>query len=41
MLDAAYQLRDQLGELDPAVCEVLVALADRAAATWADPDAGM
>ncbi len=40
VLDAANQLRDQLGEPDPAVSELLVALADRAAATWADPDAG-
>ena len=41
VLDAAHQLRDQLGEPDPAVSELLVALADRAAATWEDPDAGM
>jgi GH15 family glucan-1,4-alpha-glucosidase len=41
VLDAAHQLRDQLGLTDPAVCELLVALADRAAATWEDPDAGM
>jgi GH15 family glucan-1,4-alpha-glucosidase len=41
VLDAAYQLRDQLGELEPAVAELLVALADRAAAIWTEPDAGM
>jgi GH15 family glucan-1,4-alpha-glucosidase len=41
VLDAAHQLRDQLGDLSPAVRELLIALADRAAATWADPDAGM
>jgi hypothetical protein len=39
--DAAHQLRDELGELDPAVSDLLIALADRAAATWDDPDAGM
>ena len=41
VLDAAHQLRDQLGDVDPAVSELLTALADRAAATWTDPDAGM
>ncbi|HWG15168.1 MAG TPA: glycoside hydrolase family 15 protein [Streptosporangiaceae bacterium] len=41
VLDAAYQLRDQVGEPEPAVTDLLVALADQAAATWEDPDAGM
>ena len=41
VLDAAHQLRDELTDLDPAVGELLTALADRAAATWAEPDAGM
>ncbi len=41
VLDAVEQLRDQLGELDEPTRELLVALADRAAATWRDPDAGM
>jgi GH15 family glucan-1,4-alpha-glucosidase len=41
VLDAAYQLRDQLGDLDPAVRELLVALANQAEANWDQPDAGM
>jgi GH15 family glucan-1,4-alpha-glucosidase len=41
VLDAAHRLRDQLGDLDPAVCDLLVALADQAAASWEHPDAGM
>jgi GH15 family glucan-1,4-alpha-glucosidase len=41
VLDAAHQLRDQLGELDEHTRALLVALADRAAATWREPDAGM
>ena len=41
VLDAAHLLRDTLGELTPAVQQLLVALADRAAAIWTEPDAGM
>ncbi len=41
VLDAAHLLRDNLGELTPAVQQLLVALADRAASTWTEPDAGM
>ena len=41
VLDAAYLLRDQLGELDDAVRELLVGLVERAAAQWSEPDAGM
>ncbi len=41
VLDAAHLLRDQLGELEPATQQLLVALADRAAHTWSEPDAGM
>ena len=41
VLDAVEQLRDQLGELDEPTRELLVALANRAATTWREPDAGM
>ena len=41
VLDAAHVLRDQLGDLDETVKELLVVLADRAAAQWMEPDAGM
>ena len=41
VLDAAEQMREQLGELDEPTQRLLVALADRAAATWREPDAGM
>jgi hypothetical protein len=41
VLDAAYLLRDQLGDLAPATQQLLVALADRAARSWQQPDAGM
>ncbi|MBA3317110.1 MAG: glycoside hydrolase family 15 protein, partial [Gemmatimonadales bacterium] len=41
VMDAVEQLRDQLGELDHPTRELLVALADRAATTWREPDAGM
>jgi GH15 family glucan-1,4-alpha-glucosidase len=41
VLDAAHVLRDSLGELTEPVQEMLVTLADRAAAHWRDPDAGM
>ena len=41
VLDAAHILRDQLGELDAPVQDMLVMLADRAAEAWSTPDAGM
>jgi len=41
VLDAAHLLRDNLGPLDRPVQELLVALANRVAATWMQPDAGM
>jgi GH15 family glucan-1,4-alpha-glucosidase len=41
VLDAAHVLRDQLGELEEGTRELLTALADRAAASWKEPDAGM
>jgi len=41
VLDAVEQLRDQLGELDEPTRDLLITLADRAASTWREPDAGM
>ncbi len=41
VLDAAHLLRDQLGELTAPTQQLLVALANRAAHTWEQPDAGM
>ena len=41
VLDAVHLLRDELGELDEPVQALLVELADRAAAHWHEPDAGM
>jgi len=41
VLDAAHLLRDQLGDLTPPVQQLLISLADRAAAAWENPDAGM
>ena len=41
VLDAVEQLRDRLEELDEPTRELLVALANRAATTWREPDAGM
>jgi GH15 family glucan-1,4-alpha-glucosidase len=41
VLDAAHQLSDQLGELSEPTQALLVALANRAATTWGEPDAGM
>lgn len=41
MLDAAHLLRDQLGEFAVPTQQLLVSLADRAASTWEQPDAGM
>ena len=42
VLDAAYLLRDRLGEyFSASLRELLVSFADRAAASWREPDAGM
>ena len=41
VLDAALLLRDSVGGFAPAVVDLLVALADRAADTWPEPDSGM
>ncbi len=41
LLDAAAQLRDQLGDLSAATRDFLVGLADGAAARWRQPDNGI
>ncbi|WP_184539370.1 glycoside hydrolase family 15 protein [Micromonospora polyrhachis] len=41
VLEAAYRMRDQLHEFDEELRELLVGLADQAAATWREADAGM
>jgi GH15 family glucan-1,4-alpha-glucosidase len=41
VLDAVHLLRNDLGELDERLRDLLVVLADRAADEWAEPDAGM
>jgi len=41
MLDAAYRLRDELGELEPAIRTFLAGLADAAAAQWERTDHGI
>jgi GH15 family glucan-1,4-alpha-glucosidase len=41
VLECAWVLRDQLGELTPPTAAFLRSLADRAAATWREPDAGI
>ncbi len=41
VLDAAHLLQDQLGEFTVSTQQLLVALANRAARTWEEPDAGM
>lgn len=41
LIDAAYQLREQLGELDPATRSFLAGLADAAAAQWEQTDNGI
>ncbi len=41
VLECAWVLRDQLGELSPPTAAFLRSLADRAAATWREPDAGI
>ena len=41
VLECAWVLRNQLGELTPPTAALLRALADRAAASWREPDAGI
>ena len=41
VLEVAHLLRDDVAEFPPAVADLLVALADRAATDWAEPDSGM
>lgn len=41
VLDATYLLKDVLGPFQPSVQRMLVMLANRAAACWTEPDAGM
>jgi len=41
VLECAWVLRDQLDELAPPTAAFLRSLADRAAATWREPDAGI
>ncbi|MET3769144.1 GH15 family glucan-1,4-alpha-glucosidase [Marisediminicola sp. UYEF4] len=41
LLDAAFQLRHQLGKMEPATREFLAALADAAASHWERPDNGI
>lgn len=41
LLDAAYRLRDQLGDLEPATRIFLAGLADAAAAQWEQADRGI
>jgi GH15 family glucan-1,4-alpha-glucosidase len=41
LLDAAYRLRDQLGELDDATKRFLISVADAAAAKWMETDQGI
>ena len=40
-LDAAFQLREQLGEIEPATRTFLIAQADAAASQWEQPDNGI
>jgi len=41
LLDAAFQLRNQLGDMEPTTREFLAALADAAASHWERPDNGI
>lgn len=41
LLDAAFLLREQLGEIEPATRTFLIALADSAARQWQQPDNGI
>lgn len=41
VLDAAWQLREELGELEDVVCDFLCTLADHTVENWDKPDAGI
>jgi GH15 family glucan-1,4-alpha-glucosidase len=41
LLDAAFRLRGQLGDIEPATRTFLIALADAAASQWQQPDNGI
>ncbi len=41
VLECAWILREQLGQLSPTTADFLISVADRAAATWREPDAGI
>ncbi|WP_159943350.1 MULTISPECIES: glycoside hydrolase family 15 protein [unclassified Nocardiopsis] len=41
VLECAWVLRDRLGDLSPTTAAFLCGLADRAATTWTEPDAGI
>ncbi|MBQ1050593.1 glycoside hydrolase family 15 protein [Micromonospora sp. C51] len=41
VLECAWVLRDQIADLSPAAADLLRSLADRAADTWRQPDAGI
>jgi GH15 family glucan-1,4-alpha-glucosidase len=41
VLDSAHLLRERIGTFGDEIRELLIALTDRAAAAWRDPDAGM
>ncbi len=41
LLDAAFRLREQLGDIEPATRTFLIALADAAASQWQQPDNGI
>jgi GH15 family glucan-1,4-alpha-glucosidase len=41
LLDAAFRLRGQLGDIEPATRTFLIALADAAARQWQEPDHGI
>ncbi len=41
VIDAVYLMRDEPGMFDPIVTRLVSALADKAAASWREPDAGM
>ncbi len=41
VIDAVHVLRDELGDLDERLQDLVVVLADRAAAQWSEPDAAM
>ncbi|MEJ7653182.1 MAG: glycoside hydrolase family 15 protein [Chloroflexia bacterium] len=41
VIDAVYLFRDRLGELDDRTQRLVCVLADAAAETWTEPDAGI